>query len=359
MKIVAEAGTSHGGSLDKAKQLIYEAKNAGADCIKFQWVYADEILHPNTGFVSLPTGNIPLYDKFKELEVNPDFFSKLRDYSKEIDIEFMCSPFGIKSLDELLRIHPDYIKIASPELNHTQLLQHLSLNNTDNIPVVLSSGVSKLSDIEKALSFFDLTKNKITLLHCITSYPAPENEYNLSLISELSTLFGLPCGVSDHSLSPFIIPLISLYTGSTMLEKHITLDNNGNELDDPVALSMTNFTLMCKEIRNAEKLESIDLFDYINEKFGKEQVIASLGNGIKRLAPSEKNNYTRTNRSLRFIRDLKKGSYITQKDIAILRTEKILEVGLSPEFYDLFIGAKLITDVKNGDAVKWSCVIEK
>lgn len=359
MKIIAEAGTSHGGSLDKAKQLIYEAKKAGADCIKFQWVYADEILHHNTGFVALPTGNIPLYDKFKELEVNPDFFAKLREYSKNIEIDFMCSPFGLKSLDELLKLNPDYIKIASPELNHSQLLKHLTQQNTNNIPIVLSSGVSKLSDIEKALSFFDITKTNITLLHCVTSYPAPENEYNLSLISELSSLFGISCGVSDHSLSPYIIPLISLYCGSKMLEKHITLDNNGNELDDPVALSMTNFSAMCKEIRKAEKLSNTDLLNYLIEKFGNQKVVDCIGNGIKKLAPSEEQNYTRTNRSLRFIKNLQKGSYITSNDIAILRTEKVLEVGLSPEFYDLIIGAKLITDVKDGDAVKWSSVIEK
>ena len=94
MYIVAEIGTSHEGSLDKAKNLVEIAKFAGADCVKFQWVYADEILHKNTGFVDLPTGKIPLYQRFKELEVDPDFFYKLREFSSEIEYFLLTDSSG-------------------------------------------------------------------------------------------------------------------------------------------------------------------------------------------------------------------------------------------------------------------------
>lgn len=357
MFIIAEIGTSHEGSLDKAKLLVEKAKFAGADCVKFQWVYADEILHPNTGFVNLPTGKIPLYQRFKELEVNPEFFYKLREFSSELNIKFMCSPFGQKSLIDLLQINPDYIKIASPELNYIQLLQLLNEKNDKNIPIVLSSGVSKLSDIENALECFSNTDN-LTLLHCITSYPAPETEYNLKLIKNLSSIFGIKTGVSDHSLSPYIVPLLSLYCGATMLEKHITLNNDDLGLDDPVALNIENFKKMTDSIKQAKLISKDDLFIELKKHFG-EIVDKTLGSGVKKLAKSEKDNYTRTNRSLRFMKDLSKGDIISSNDIGILRTEKILEVGVHPIFLDNFIGKKITKDIKSGDAVNWSCIIEK
>ena len=356
MFVIAEIGTSHEGSLDKAKLLVEKAKYAGANCVKFQWVYADEILHPDTGFVNLPTGKIPLYQRFKELEVNPDFFYKLREFSSELDIKFMCSPFGPKSLIELLQINPDYIKIASPELNYIQLLQLLNEKNVKNISVVLSSGVSKISDIENALECFSLTEN-ITLLHCVTSYPAPETDYNLNLIKNLSNIFGIKTGVSDHSLNPYIVPLLSFYCGASMLEKHITLNNDDLGLDDPVALNIKNFKMMTDAINQAKLISKNDLLIELKNHFG-DIIEQTLGSGKKELAFSEKENYTRTNRSLRFVNDLSQGSIISENDIGILRTEKILEVGLHPSFLKFFVGKKVCKNIKSGDAVNWSCLIE-
>ena len=105
MKIIAEIGTSHGGDLEKAKKLIDCAAESGADYIKFQWVYADEILHPNTGFVNLPTGKIPLYDRFRELEVEPGFFEECLRYTHEKGAKFTCSPFGLRSLCSTVLCH--------------------------------------------------------------------------------------------------------------------------------------------------------------------------------------------------------------------------------------------------------------
>lgn len=163
--IVAEAGTSHGTSLDSAKRLVHAAAQAGADCIKFQWVYADEILHPDTGFVTLPGGKIRLYDRFKELETDSSFFAHLCDYVHSLGKTFMCSPFGIRSLNELFALKPDYIKIASPELNHYPMLKELvrlelTLPEKKRIPVVLSSGVSLMKDIRKALAVLKPLRQK-------------------------------------------------------------------------------------------------------------------------------------------------------------------------------------------------------
>ena len=144
INIIAEIGTSHEGSIQKAKALVDAAADSGADTIKFQWVYADEILHPNTGFVKLPTGNIPLYERFRQLELPSSFYKEMLDYVHSKGCKFCCSPFGLRSMKELLDLNPDYVKIASPELNHYKMLELLrdfraSQPAGKKIPVILSS----------------------------------------------------------------------------------------------------------------------------------------------------------------------------------------------------------------------------
>jgi sialic acid synthase SpsE len=334
MKIVAEIGTSHGGSLEKAKELIRAARDAGADFVKFQWVYAREILHPDTGAVPLPGGLIRLYDRFRELEVPPDFFVEVSAYARSEGCGFICSPFGLQSLDELFVLEPDAIKIASPELNHYPLLERLSQTNARRIndgksaiPVIFSSGVSSLADIAKALVIL----RPMCLLHCVTAYPAPESEYNVRLVKTLRDIFGIPTGISDHSLDPVIIPVLTVACGGVMLEKHITLNRKTAGLDDPVALDPKQFARMTDAVRKAEQ---------------------ALGDGVKKLAPAEKENYGRTNRSLHYMRAMSVGETIAANDVAVLRTEKILESGISPEFLPLVTGSVLTRTVKFGDGVQ-------
>lgn len=363
--IIAEIGTSHEGSIQKAKELIDAAADSGADCIKFQWVYADEILHPDTGFVKLPTGNIPLYERFRQLECTPDFYKECIEYTHKKNCKFCCSPFGLKSLEQLLKLKPDFVKIASPELNHFPLLQALAefrKNQAENgqkqVPVIISSGVSKLCDIENALEI--LGTDGIQLLHCITSYPAPEEEYNLSLIKNLHNIFGIETGVSDHSLSPILVPCLSIICGGTIIEKHITLSKETSGLDDPVALEPEQFALMVHVVHQTEatmrhygsQTGYERTIDQLSEQFGKEKIMAVLGDGIKKLAPAEKENYGRTNRSLHYTKNLEAGAKIKAEDIAVLRTEKILTPGISPEFEKIIIGKTLARNVKSGSGVR-------
>ncbi|MGI5083645.1 N-acetylneuraminate synthase family protein [Treponema putidum] len=348
---IAEIGTSHNGSIERAVKLIDAAKEAGARAVKFQIVYADEILHPNTGYVDLPTGKIPLYERFKSLEVPVSFYKELAEYSRSKKLLFSASPFGLRSAAELVSLKPDFIKIASPELNYVQLLKYCA---RFNIPMILSSGVSLLKDIETALTVLH-SENKdlsLALLHCITSYPAPEKEYNVSVVKNLSRIFGIACGVSDHSLDPVLVPALTLASGGFIIEKHICLSRNEKGLDDPVALEPEMFKKMCSSINSFSKKTCDEIIeDLTTLNYSLKFINEVIGSGEKKLSLAESKNYGRTNRSIHYLQDLKKGEIITDKDIAVLRTEKILSVGEAPDMFDSFIGAVLQKSVKAGDGL--------
>ena len=372
VNIVAEIGTSHEGSIEKARALVDAAADSGADTIKFQWVYADEILHPETGFVKLPTGNIPLYDRFKQLECPVSFYKEMADYVHSKGCQFCCSPFGLRSLQELISIGPDIIKVASPELNHYPMLKAIRKYadgqrsaGKEPLPVILSSGVSKLSDIEAAVDI--LGTEGVSLLHCITSYPAPEEEYNLKLITNLHNIFGINTGVSDHSLDPVLVPVLSVLAGATIIEKHITLSRETSGLDDPVALEPEQFALMVHVVHQTEaalhhygpEIGKKRALDQLAEQYGMEKLKAVMGDGVKHLAAAEKANYGRTNRSIHFMNNMKAGEIIKDSDVAVLRTEKVLTPGISPIYLEEVIGAGLSKNVKAGEGLTWECLISK
>ena len=378
--VIAEIGTSHEGSIEKAKRLIDAAKEAEADAVKFQWVIADEILHPKTGFVDLPTGRIPLYERFKRLECPPDFYAKSLEYARSLGLKWICSPFGLKSLKLLLELKPDAVKIASPELNHFPMLRALAAARKADaelksdearesneaafpspaaVPVIVSSGVSKTRDIEAALAI--LGKSGVSLLHCVTSYPAPEEEYNVRLIAALKKDFGVETGLSDHSLDPVLVPCLAASQGATVFEKHITLSKKTSGLDDPVALEPGQFLQMTRALKQcqaamnrygSERGEK-EIIAQMSEQYGSERVQKVLGSGIKALAPAEEKNYGRTNRSLHYMKAFEAGHVLTADDIGVLRTEKVLTPGLSPEFLENVIGKKLRRAVDDGAGVAW------
>lgn len=353
--IVAEIGTGHGGDIKRARELVDAAAIAGADCAKFQIVYADEILHPDTGFVNLPGGKIRLYDRFRELEVQPSFFAEMSDYCRKKELTFLCTPFGIRSARELKNLHPECIKVASPELNHFPLLREIA---GYGVPLILSSGVSRLSDIEKALEATENARERI-LLHCITSYPAPEEEYNLNVLESLARIFGIPVGVSDHSLDPVLVPVLATACGACVIEKHICLSRSDPGLDDPVALPPDLFRQMVKAVRAAQEKTKDEIVRSLTDEYGSNRIKAILGNGKKELAPSERMNYSRTNRSIHYLRAMRAGEIIEHCDIALLRTEKVLSPGLAPEYLDSILGARLVRDVSNGAGVKLDDIVEK
>ncbi|MEL3906471.1 MAG: N-acetylneuraminate synthase family protein [Treponema sp.] len=358
--IIAEIGTGHNGDPVKAKELIAAAKQSGADAVKFQIVYADEILHPDTGFVTLPTGRIPLYQRFCELECNPDFYAELAAYTRQQGLLFSASAFGLRSAEELRCLNPAFVKIASPELNHFPLLERVA---SFGLPVILSTGVSRLGDIEKAAACLDaggLAPDMRALLHCVTAYPAPETDYNTAVLKTLSAVFNCPAGISDHSLDPAAVPIAGLLSGACIIEKHICLSRQDTGLDDPVALEPAQFTRMVQIVRQLTgKADSEILRAAAAAGYSEQYIRAIIGTGEKKLAAAEKENYGKTNRSIHYLRDLPAGTVLKPEHLAILRTEKNLTAGECPAFFSRFIGAVLQHPVRGGAGTVFDDVIQK
>jgi sialic acid synthase SpsE len=346
--VVAELGTSHGADPVKAKEMIDAAAGAGADCIKFQIVYADEILHPNTGEVALPGGKIRLYDRFKQLETTQDFYAELKEYVESRGLLFLATPFGLRSARELRALNPRALKVASPELNYTSLLGELA---SYRIPILLSTGVSRMADIEAALAITG--HSRVCLLHCVTSYPAPERDYNLHLLPNLGALLGVSMGISDHSPDPELVPALAVAMGAAVIEKHFCLSRSDPGLDDPIALPPADFSRMTRAVRRASSMETGDVVETLSKERGGELVEAVLGDGVKRLAPSEAANYEKTNRSIHAVHDIPRGKIISPGDLAVLRTEKILRPGLPPSWESRLYGRKALNFIPAGQGVRF------
>ena len=352
VQIIAEIGTAHQGSLEKAEKLIQAAADTGADCAKFQIVFADEIIHPLTGTVKLPGGETPLYDVFKGLERDVKFYRELKSITESCGLEFLASPFGLKSARIMKQIDSKRIKIASPELNHYPLLKEVKSYNRE---LILSTGVSTLGDIEEALKITG--QKNVSLLHCITAYPAPPEEYNLRLIPLYSQLFGVKTGISDHSTNPLLVPLLSTAMGATIIEKHFTMSNTSDGLDDPIALNPQDFSLMVKEVRAAEMKSPENVISDLSKRFTPLLINSIIGTGEKKMAPAEKENYKRTNRSVHALIKLKEGTVLTERNCALLRTEKKLRPGIQPLYLQLILGKRVIKEIPSGEGIRWQDLI--
>ncbi len=356
--VIAEIGTAHGGDLGRGLELIDAAADAGADIAKVQVVIAEEILPPEAGLVPLPGGDTPLYEVFQKLERPVEFYAALAQRAASRNIGFLASPFGEKSIRLLEEIGVKAWKVASPELNHEPMLERLAATG---LPLILSTGVSRMEDIQRALDVIAASVSAaappIVILHCLTHYPAPENEANLRVIPTLAAAFGHPAGLSDHSLDPVLIPSLASALGAFMIEKHITLSKDAGGLDDPVALTPEAFTEMTAAVRRfalpggtaSTHLNAV--IDELTEEYGRKRVEACLGDGMKRLAPSEEPSYYRTNRSLHAVGALKKGTILNPENTALLRTEKVLRPGLEPRLRKEAYGCRLIRDISSGDGI--------
>jgi N-acetylneuraminate synthase len=351
-RVIAEAGTGHGADLERALDLVDAAADAGADCVKFQVVFADEIIHPLTGSVALPGGSVDLYRSFRAVERDAGFYARIQERASERGILFLATAFGLRSARLLRDIGARAIKIASPELNHYPLLREAA---GYGLPLVISSGVSTLGDIERAMGCAG--PSVALLLHCVTAYPAPEEDYNLRVLAPLAEIFGVPVGVSDHSLDPELVPAVAAAVGAAAVEKHFTLSRGGGALDDPIALEPAQLRAMVAALRDLDGRS--DALQVLRRRYGGPRVEAVLGSGRKGLAPSELANYGTTNRSLHAIARLGPGTVLSLENVAVLRTEKNLRPGLGPEHLEAVLGRRVVRPVDAGAGIVWDDLMER
>jgi len=349
--IVAEAGSSHQGELSRAFELIDAAGEAGADCVKFQVIFADEIVHPRTGSIELPGGRTSIHRRFRELERDLSFYTRLKEHTEKRGLLFLCSAFGLRSARLLRDMGVQAVKVASPELNHFPLLRELA---GYGLPLIISTGVSTLSDIERALI---AAGPQVLLLHCITAYPAPEEEYNLRVIPSLRGIFGLPAGISDHSRDPLLVPGLAVAVGACVIEKHLALSAADGGLDDPIALEPEAFVRMVEVVRQLEGMDSEQGRSWLEQDYGRERVESVLGDGVKRLAPSERKYYLTTNRSLHAAGEIQAGQPIQAGDVCIVRSESNLRPGLGPEYLEVIVGRTAQRSIPAGEGITWEDIL--
>jgi N-acetylneuraminate synthase len=345
--IVAEAGSAHQGELSRAFELVDAAADSGADCVKFQVIFADEIVHPKTGSIDLPGGKTPIYERFRELERDHSFYAELKGYTEKRGLVFLCSAFGMAGARLLRELAVPAIKIASPELNHFPLLGELA---GYSLPLIISTGVSTLADIERALI---AAGSQTVLLHCITAYPAEEEEYNLRVIPNLSAVFGRPVGVSDHSRDPLLVPGLAVMLDACIVEKHLALSREGGGLDDPIALNPGAFARMVEGVRRIEGMSLDEALSWLEREYGPKRVESVLGDGVKRLAPSEEKYYLTTNRSLHALTEIRAGQPIQAEQVCIVRSESNLRPGLGPEYLELVAGRTAQRTIPEGEGITW------
>jgi len=264
-------------------------------------------------------------EMIKKLELSYKDFEDLKEYCDEKNIIFLSSPFDEESIEFLDKLVP-YYKIPSGEIVN---YPYLKLIAEKNKPIIMSTGMANLSDVEKALdTIYSINQDaEIYLLHCTTNYPAPYEEVNLKAMITLKEAFKLPVGYSDHTLG-IEVPIAAVAMGAQIIEKHFTLDRNLPGPDHKASLEPNELKAMVNAIRNIEK---------------------ALGNGIKKPNKSEKEIEKVVKKKLIATRDIKSGETISEKDIAIKRSN----IGLSPDFLEVIIGKKIIKNIKEDEGFTW------
>lgn len=327
--IIAEAGVNHNGDLDLAKRLVDMAKDCGADAIKFQTFKAEE----STGNFAEKAEYQNKNDKtqesqlemIKKLELPFEYFKKIQDYCQEKEIIFISTPDGVESLNYLISLDLPFIKIGSTEVTNLEFLIEIGKKNK---PIILSTGMSNLGEVEKALEVIFSTGNKnVKLMHCTTDYPTSIQDVNLKAMITMKEAFKKPVGFSDHTLG-FEAAIAATTLGAEYIEKHITLDRNMKGPDHKASMPPKEYKEYVRYIRNTEKL---------------------LGDAVKRATEKEKIIMEQTRRSILAARDLKKGTII-EKNMLVYKRPGF---GIKPELSHVLIGRELKRDLSKDEVIQW------
>ena len=320
--IIAEIGINHNGDVALAKKLIDVATNAGANAVKFQKrdlesIYQQKILE-NPSLDS--QGTEILIDVLRNVEFGEDDFKEIVNYCKGKKITFLCTPWDIPSVDFLEKLNVPAYKIASADLTNFPLIAHISKLNK---PMIISTGMSEMEEIERTVDFVKEKNTAFSLLHCNSTYPSPVELLNLSLITVLQEKFNVPIGYSGHESS--ILPSITAANmGAVIIERHITLDKTMEGLDQAASLEPDEFKELIQKIRESEKAKGVP---------------------IKQMTRGETLQREVLGKSVVCSNDIKKYELFSEQNIVVKTPAR----GLSPQHYFELIGKKSPRDIKKGD----------
>ncbi len=319
--IVAEIGINHNGKLPMAKRLIDVAVDAGANAVKFQKrslkdLYKSDVLtDPNL----YSQGVEILINVLKEIEFDELQYREIVEYCKEKKISFLCTPWDKPSVDFLEKFEVSAYKIASADMTNLPLIDYVSKTKK---PIIISTGMSTMDEIEKTVNFVKKREIPFVLLHCNSTYPAPVDSLNLSLIDVLKTKFSIPVGYSGHE--PGIIPsLAAANMDAVLIERHITLDRTMEGIDQAASLEPDEFKNLVKYIRESE---------------------VARGQPIKRMTRGEILQREVLGKSVVCSSDIDIGDIFSENNVEIKGPAR----GLSAQFYYDILGKKSTRKIKKG-----------
>jgi len=320
--IIAEAGVNHNGDIDMAKKLIDIAAESGADLVKFQTFSADRLVTHEAvkaDYQLLATNSSESqHDMLRKLELTESMHRDLIAHCASQNIRFFSTGFDVESINLLVGLGQELFKIPSGEITNLPYLRHIGkLART----IILSTGMSNMDEIESAINVLEESgthRSKITVLHCTTAYPAPMSDVNLRAMQSIQNRFNVAVGYSDHTLG-IEIPIAAVALGATVIEKHFTTDRSLPGPDHKASLEPAELKAMVDGIRNVEK---------------------ALGDGLKRLMPSELTNLPMARKSIIASLPIKTGDIFTEHNL----TAKRPGTGISPMEWNKLLGSKANRD---------------
>lgn len=330
--IIAELSANHGHDINIAKKTIKAAKESGADAIKIQTYTADTLtIDCDNEYFKLDSGTIwdgrTLYDLYSEAYTPWEWQRELMEYANDLGLIFFSTPFDKTAVDFLEELNVPVYKVASFEIMDIPLVEYMASKGK---PMIISTGVASLSDIEEAVNACKRMENdKIILLKCTSSYPAMIEDANLNTIPNMKETFGVEVGLSDHTVG-ITVPTVSIALGARVIEKHFILDKSIGGPDASFSLEPVEFKQMVDAVRDAEK--ALGKVDYSMD--------------------DKKKNSRLLGRSLFVVKDIKAGESFTNQNVRSIRPGN----GLAPKYFNEIIKRNAKCDINKGTPLSWAVI---
>ncbi len=329
--IIAEMSANHAGSFERAKEILYAAKEAGADCIKLQTYTADTLtIDCDNEYFNIGGGTWSgenLYHLYEKAYTPWEWQAELKQEAEKIGIDFLSTPFDKTSVDFLESIGVEFYKIASFELVDIPLIEYVASKGK---PIIMSTGMGSLEEIKEAVEAIQkMGNNKICLLRCASAYPAISDSMNLNTMVDMKQQFHVPVGLSDHSMGS-IGAVVAVAMGATIIEKHFCISREIENPDSSFSMEPQEFKKMVEDIRTVERAKGTIHYGATKEEEG---------NVIFR-------------RSIFVIKDIKKGEKFTEENIRVIRPG----YGIKPKYFKEILGKTAISDIQRGIPLNFDMV---